>query len=560
MWLLAAGTACAVYALVLAIGGGFDVQIGAIRVRSHEWARPAIVSVLAAALLSWIERARLAELSGPAWRVMSSAAAARTLTLAALAWTLAASLTFGTFAIGGSDSFGYVSQARLLAHGHLTDVIPVDPRFSWPDVEATLTPLAFKHGTSAGVMAPTYPPGLPLLMAPLTAAPNLVYLVVPFFGLLAVWLTYRMGVAMGQPLAGAAAAVLLSLSPTFLFQVLQPMSDVPVTACWLGVLLLASRDSGRTAAAAGAVASLAILIRPNLAPLACVPLMAVALHRPVRWGNAAVFALSALPGVVALGWIQDVRYGSPFASGYLPLREMFATGNVGPNLARYPRWLTETHTWFIWLWVAAPFWIGRLTTGRRIAWTALAFCVGVWAAYLPYFYFKAHEWMFTRFLLPVIPIMLLFAAVAALRAVGLLPVASRALAAGALLAIAAFGLIQSARAHGPFGVWRQESKYPAAGAFVREHLPGSAVVLAMQHSGSVRYYADRPTLRWDILDPSRLDEVLRILRANGFSPYAVIDAGEDEVFRRRFGEAGQQAVRHLLPLAVFGDARVYAFE
>ena len=39
----------------------------------------------------------------------------------AVLWTAAAAFGFGTYAAGGADSFGYISQAELLAHGRLTE-------------------------------------------------------------------------------------------------------------------------------------------------------------------------------------------------------------------------------------------------------------------------------------------------------------------------------------------------------------------------------------------------------------------------------------------------------
>ena len=46
--------------------------------------------------------------------------------------------------------------------------MPSHPAFDWPDIPATLTPLAFTRGPEPGRLVPVYPPGLPLMMAPLT--------------------------------------------------------------------------------------------------------------------------------------------------------------------------------------------------------------------------------------------------------------------------------------------------------------------------------------------------------------------------------------------------------
>jgi hypothetical protein len=287
---------------------------------------------------------------------------------------------------------------------------------------------------------------------------------------------------------------------------------------------------------------------------------------PAVWGapgrrvRCALFFCAALaPGLVALGWIQDVRYGSPLASGYGAVQDAFALAYIRPNLARYPRWMTETHTYFIWLSLLAPFWIARRAADRLLGWTAFALALAVWAAYLPYVYFQPDEWFYTRFLLPAIPVMLVFAVALSLWMLRKFPaIVGTPAIAGLLFALLAAEL-HVARTRGAFDVRFQERKYPLAGAFVRDNLPRDAFILAAQHSGSVRYYADRPTLRWDLLAPRRLDHAVAALRAEGFEPFVVVDAGEDEDFRRKFGDAGQQAVRGLTPLAELGGTRVYGF-
>jgi hypothetical protein len=514
-WILAAVTIATLYSLTIAVTGGFNIQVAGIRVRAHSWVRPALLALAGVAVLVLLVRERLPAISVHVSRVLESAGFAAWLAVAAMAWALAAGMGFGTFASGGADSYGYVGQARLLAQGHLTDTIPLSADYTWPDVEFTLTPLGFTTGRTRGVIAPTYPPGLPLLLAPLAArSERAMYLLVPVFGALLVWITYRLGAMLGDPPAGAMAAALLSASPTFLYQVVQPMSDVPAAACWLSALLLAARGTTYAAAGSGAICSLAILIRPNLAPLAgLIAAAATFSSRMFRLRRAFLFAAALVPGLLTLGWIQNVRYGSPLASGYGKLSDGFSIRHVAPNLARYPLWLTETHTWFIWLSVGAPFWIARRARKPLLAWSAVALAAATWAAYLPYVYFQPSEWFYTRFLLAAIAVMLLYASAVALWPLRRLPASWRApvalLLVGGLVAM----LVHAAHTHGAFDIRTQERKYPLAGAFVRDRLPAAAFVLAGQHSGSIRYYANRPTLRWDLLSPTRLDEVLATFRA-----------------------------------------------
>ena len=115
--------------------------------------------------------------------------------------------------------------------------------------------------------------------------------------------------ALGEPLAGALRALLLSVSPTFLYQAVQPMSDVPVDR------LLAGRAAARAPAArvgAGSApalaASLAILIRPNLAPLAPVRRRGRSVQRSDRGSTCAApqpASAAMVPAVAVLGCDPD---------------------------------------------------------------------------------------------------------------------------------------------------------------------------------------------------------------------------------------------------------------
>ena len=59
----------------------------------------------------------------------------------------------------------------------------------------------------------------------------------------------------------------------------------------------------------------------------------------------------------------------------------------------------------------------------------------------------------------------------------------------------------------------------------------------MQHSGSLRLYGGRLTVRYDFLPPQSLDAALEVLRARGYRPYFVLETWEEKVFRELFGES-----------------------
>lgn len=223
----------------------------------------------------------------------------------------------------------------------------------------------------SGRQSPTYPPGLPLLMAIPHAMAGLdgAIAVVAASAALAVWAT---GMMTGG-VAGIIAAMLLAFAPAFLYQSIQPMSDVPVTAAWMtGFLLLARTPS---ALASGVACAVAVLIRPNLAPLAIVPFFIA--------GNRLVFAAPVAVAGVFLGYQQLLWYGSPLQSGYGPAEELFALANVGPNAFRYFNWLIATAPVLL----LAPLGFARLRQGS-IPGALGVFSILVIAAYLIYGVFE----------------------------------------------------------------------------------------------------------------------------------------------------------------------------
>ena len=263
-----------------------------------------------------------------------------------------------------------------------------------------------------------------------------------------------------------------------------------------------------------------------------------------RWTRAIWLLLAAMPGVVALGAIQDVRYGSPLGSGYGSFDDLFALSNVAPNLARYPRWMTETHTPFIWLWLLAPLSFRMLDRGARaFGWILYGFAVAVVLAYLPYVYFRPDEWSYTRFLLPALPLMTVLAALvllsAARRIVPRAPVATAAVVCAIVGGAVApqrgvARRVRHARRRAEISARRRVRPRAAARDRLR---PGGA---AQRQHHVLLGTADAA------LGPARrasLDRAIASLRRAGYEPFVVLDGGEDEQFRARFGARNQQARR-----------------
>jgi hypothetical protein len=111
--------------------------------------------------------------------------------------------------------------------------------------------------------------------------------------------------------------------------------------------------------------------------------------------------------------------------------------------------------------------------------------------------------------------------------------------------------VREATTRGVFDLWRHERRYPSVARLVRERTDGRSVLIALQHSGSLRYYAGRLTLRADMLEPDWLDRAVAWFTARGIRPYFLLDEGEVPWVRTRF--AGQRTLNRfdVPPLVVY---------
>lgn len=488
----------------------------------------------------------------------------RGLLLAALlAAVLLVAARWGSFVAGGSDSYCYVHQAErwaaVLRHpltARLQEVEPLALQAPWPEPALAFAPSGHVPSqTVAGASVPVCAAGLSLAMAPflLLGGPAAAFAVVPLFGALLVLATYTIGARFGARV-GMAAALLAACSPTFLYQLVQPMSDVPAAALWLLAVAAATGTKPRHAALAGMATSAAIVVRPNLVPLGGVIGLFLLLRPERTWQArlraAATYAAWCAPGCVAVAAIQQQFYGSPLASGYGSLAALFRAEHVAANLDRYPRWLWQAHTPALGLAALAPF----LLPGPLVALFAGLVAVNV-ALYLPYVVFA--DWGYTRFLLPTIPLLLVMVAAvvdAIWRRLRLRwPGAAVATVAVALAVL----FVGAARDRSVFRLQQMEARFARAGSYVAARLPANALVITSAQSGSIRFYAGRRTLVWDQLDPAWLDRAIGWSRSRGFDPYLLLERAEEQGFRARFG-ASDLARLDWPPMAeIASQVRIY---
>ena len=521
----------------------------------------------------------------------------------------AAGVHWGTFAVGGSDSYCYVHQAEGWSSGRLQPIEPLALEAPWPDAPLTFAPSGHVPSpTVPGAAVPVCPAGLSIAMAPFMLLPSLpprptsptsptrpVFLVVPLFGALLIWSVYILGSRYALRV-GLASALLVACSPAFLFQLVQPMSDVPAAALWVLAAACATGPRRHAPAilhgpgplTAGLATSAAILVRPNLLPLGVVIGLFVlgwgsdsgdvatpeqAPHHPNltpgsrRWRDAAIFAAASAPGCLAVAMIQQVFYGSPLRSGYGSLDMLFTSASIAPNAARYFAWLWQSHTPVWLLALAAPFLLPGRLTGLLLALAT----VNV-ACYLPYVVFN--DWWYLRFLLPAIA-MLLVLTVASIDAAVTrllrrepsrlaseasqtgLPHATRVAVLSLFTVAVCVLFIREARARSVFDLQRLESRYERAGLYVARRLPENALVITSWESGSVRFYSNRKTLVWDALDRAWLDRAIAYSRTRGLEPYLLFERWEEPLFRRRFAGSTVAALDWPPAAEIAGQVRIY---
>jgi hypothetical protein len=582
--LLACAAAAVTVAVLLAVSGGTRITVGGLRISARS---PLAPSIAAAALLGawgWMASRRgraAADLAAMASSVEKHACA---IVIGLAAASAGMAIAFGTFAAAGADASGYLSQAAMWTTGRLgwPDPLPLMP--GWPADAGISAPLGWHAASERGWQVPTYGPGLPLLMAlPLAlGGPLAASVIVAVSAAAAVAATAAIASRLSGWTAAILAAVALLSCPVFIFQSTQPMSDVPVAAAWVvcWALLLGPRSAVpgpksirrpqstvqlRRAFFSGVGCAVAILIRPNLAPLAIVPVLYVLFSDVSGSGSpstapgtrgapgtpgagmarAFVFALPVALAGLMLACLQWVWYGSPLRSGYGTVEQLYSFAHVAPNLWRYFAWLLASSP--VLLLAMAGLWIRRGPLTRALA----AFAALNLAAYLVYFVFS--EWSYLRFLLPALAIG------CALTAVALAALFERAdpparvvLLFAAALIVAGLGLSR-ARALDVFKIADAHRRVLQIDRYLDSALPPHAVVIAGEQSGAVRFDTGRPIVRWEAASPDDLARVLSLLEAGSRPVWVVLDAWEEPLVRAKFGGLAAAAL-DWPPVVDAGDA------
>ena len=291
---------------------GIALSIGPFRISSSDPIRP--LTVAAAAATVYVALSGLNAARQDALRLFRALTPHR-LALVLTAVVVAVGIANNSWGVGGSDSYSYASQMDLWLRGELKVPVTMASEVPWPNALATFTPFGYNAVAGETAIAPITPPGLPVLMAAFKAIGShaSAFLVVPLTGGLLVWSTFLIGRGLGSDRLALAGAWLVATSPTFLMMFKSQMSDVPAAAFWTLATYWILGTTVSSAVSAGVAASLAILIRPNLLPLAAV-LAAWTVFAAQR-NRLAAFAFATLPACVVVAVINNHLFRSPLTSG-----------------------------------------------------------------------------------------------------------------------------------------------------------------------------------------------------------------------------------------------------
>ena len=521
-------------AIVVAVHGGIQFSILSARMSAHSVARPlAACAVLMALRLRTVRGAAGLEVSAIVCRVGF---------LALFGAVFATWLFSLVTSCGGADSYGYVSASRLLRSLQLSQVEPIAALLPVNEPLKVAAPLGYVPAPARGAIVPGYPLGVPMVMALFgTVFGNgAEFYVSPVLAALAVMIAYGIARAFSDTVGASLSALFVAVTPIFVNQAIQPMSDA-AAACGLLLsiwFLVRYRDRDPLwCLAAGLAGGAALLTRPVLLSAILVVFVVALLFRGRR--AAALFMAGLAPFVAFQAWLHWYLYGNVLASGYGTASHLFTLERVPGNVLTYAGWLNYS---------ATPLFLPTLVLGAlacgSLRWWAAAVAVvaGVAAPYL--FYFTYGDWQDTRFLLPGVAVAMIVCGVTIRN--GLARWTGRAAAPIIALAIAGGAAAASYRfldRHHTFALARIEAKYPRVGEWIHQSAPPRTIVLAFLHSGSVRFYADRQTLRWDQMNAAELSASVAALKARGWHTWAVVDGPQEAAaFWPRLQEADRTLV------------------
>jgi hypothetical protein len=241
---------------------------------------------------------------------------------------------------------------------------------------------------------------------------------------------------------------------------------------------------------------------------------------------------------------------------------MFAASHIWPNVTHYAAFFADSQSIVAFAGVAALFLpFTRLwpdVADRSAIVIAALVVLSIAAEYSAFLVFDA--WWYLRFFLPCWPFIML--GIGSLAVAGL-RTGRPAVTVAVAVAVVVLGVrgIRFADRQYAFELYLSDHKFISAALLARDATDENSVILSMQHSGSIRYYGGRMTLRFDGLEAGAYDTAMTWLQTHGVHPYALLEDWEVEAVKKRF--EGQKLVREFdAPPAVIylGSTTSYLYD
>jgi hypothetical protein len=265
------------------------------------------------------------------------------------------------------------------------------------------------------------------------------------------------------------------------------------------------------------------------------------------------FVIGAAPAIAGIAWLNGRLYESRLTSGYGTTEDLYSLIFLSSNLRQFATWMAEVETPAVAL-AALYFVAPRLFPPARIPFPRFLLGGSLAVVILSYLFYRPFDaWWYLRFLLPMWPLLMLLTAAAldALARRWLRPIHPIAIAA-AVVFLAWHG-VHTAASRSAFDLGRAERRYIDVARFIANYTDPDAVIFSVQHSGSLRIYTGRLTLKYDVLDPAWLDRAVEYLQSIGRRPYFVLDGEEVDKFAQRFAATSRLGALDWPPLATLGS-------
>jgi hypothetical protein len=443
---------------------------------------------------------------------------------------------------GGSDSSGYVNFAWRLSHGPLVEPIKAIDTFDLSDdFLPVFQPLGFTWGPKGIVSranVPLYPPGLPIHMAFLAGflgwklGP---FLVSPLAALACLLLMYGLSRKFGlSPPWSLAGAAVLAAFPVFLFQAVQPMSDVLAVAWGMLAVFagLQSRKRAGWAWLAGAAVGINVLVRPTNILI----LFPLAFALPAKPKIYLRLVLGGLPFAAVMGALNLVLYGNPLTDGYRGEQLTSVVFSLfGKNAVQFGAWFLAMMTFvFPLAWLLLP---ANRSVPRRDRWLLVFWFAPFFLLYSLFDFVTM--WTHVRYLLPGVPALVLAGMLwlrdgtefvtRKIRSAGRPErrrpawlVRAPAVVAGVICVLILLAEVREIKRLHVLDVHNFEATYKISCLAVKEALLEKSVVLSGQLSGALTYYTKTVPCMFNALKPGQFEVLRQKALLRGYSLYALL--------------------------------------